>query len=174
MRDEGLTLFFTVVTYQRQPLFENETARRCLGEVFRITRNKYPFIQQAVCLLPDHIHCIWTLPENDDNYSLRWASIKANFTRLYKDKQDDISLNTSRKKRREKGFWQRRFWDHVIRNEEDLSRHVDYIHYNPVKHGLVNSPSEWKWSSFPNYVERGIYDPDWNPYLKEDSLEYGE
>jgi putative transposase len=114
------------------------------------------------------------LPENDDNYSLRWASIKANFTRLYKDKQDDISLNTSRKKRREKGFWQRRFWDHVIRNEEDLSRHVDYIHYNPVKHGLVNSPSEWKWSSFPNYVERGIYDPDWNPYLKEDSLEYGE
>jgi len=174
VRDKGITLFFTVVTYQRRPLFEDENARNCLKEVLQITRNKYPFTQHAICLLPDHLHCIWTLPENDDDYSTRWSSIKANFSRLYKTGQDGSPLSASRKKRREKAFWQRRFWEHAIRDEEDLSRHVDYIHYNPVKHGLADSPSEWQWSSFHSYVERGIYESDWNPYLEENDREYGE
>jgi len=174
LKGKGLTVFFTVVTYKRRPLFQEDNASECLRRCFDVTRSKYPFIQDAICVLPDHIHTIWTLPEDDNNYSLRWASIKSGFTRAYGKEHDDGYINRSRKDRRERGFWQRRFWEHVIRDEEDLTRHLEYIHYNPVKHGLANAPAEWKWSSFHEYVKNGYYLMNWNPYTREDAHDYGE
>ena len=155
VKQHGITSFFTVVTYKRLPLFEDENVRRLLRKAFQNTKQKYPFRQIAICLLPDHIHCIWILPENDDNYSIRWSSIKSTFTRLF-NCEDQNNVTASLREKREKGIWQRRFWDHMIRNEEDMQRHVDYIHYNPVKHGLAKTPREWKWSSFHQYVENGF------------------
>ena len=103
-------------------------------------------------LLPDHIHCIWKLPEGNHDYSGRWREIKKRVSR-------HLDAHTDRRK--ERGLWQRRFWEHLIRDEEDWRRHVDYIHYNPVKHGLVKRVSEWPWSSFARAVERGWYPADW-------------
>jgi len=98
----------------------------------------------AVCLLPDHLHCIWRLPEDDCDFSLRWARIKAGFTRRYLAAGGtECGQSTSRVNKRERGIRQRRFWEHQIRNETDLRRHMDYIHYNPVKHGLVEHVEDW-------------------------------
>ncbi len=111
-------------------------------------------------ILPDHLHTIWTLPDDDSEFSTRWKRIKATFSRHYQGYIiEDISESMRRKK--EKGIWQRRFWEHMIRDQTDFNRHCDYIHYNPVKHGLVNSPLEWKHSSFRKFVEKGLYPTDW-------------
>ena len=173
VKQHGITSFFTVVTYKRRHLFEDENARRLLKTAFETTKKKYPFKQRAICLLPDHLHCIWTLPEDDEDYSTRWAFIKSTFTRLFNDEKTKM-IRPSLEGKREKAIWQRRFWDHMIRDEEDMRRHVDYIHYNPVKHNLAESPAQWKWSSFHQYVARGIYEPEWNPYSQEDNFNYGE
>jgi putative transposase len=158
----GGTLFFTVVTYNRLPLFASEETRALLKAAYTKVQERFPFGTDAICLLPDHIHCIWSLPEGDANYSLRWGEIKKQFTIAYhKGFTEKQPRNLSRWKRGESTVWQRRFWEHTIRDLDDYHKHIDYIHYNPVKHGLANSPADWSWSSFGKYVKMGYYAGDW-------------
>jgi len=119
-----------------------------------------PFTIVASVILPDHMHFIWTLPPENSDFSTRWRLIKSHFTRNWCAK-DAVSENASRVQKGEKDVWQRRFWEHLIRDEFDLIRHVEYIHYNPVKHGLVDSPGDWEYSSFMKYVREEMYPLDW-------------
>jgi len=155
---EGAHYFFTVVTYDRRKLFCSEWARQCLREAIRQTQSRYPYESIAFCLLPNHLHCIWKLPEDDANYSVRWSSIKGLFTRQYRRRTDHReSAPASRARKGEACIWQRRFWEHRIRDAHDLQKHVDYIHYNPVKHGLVARLEDWPWSTYHQYVKEGFY-----------------
>jgi putative transposase len=113
---------------------------------------RYLFVMESFVILPDHIHCIWRLPAGDSNYSIRWRLIKSYFS---------SELNHPVNKRGEKEIWQRRFWEHLLRDDEDWRRHMDYIHYNPVKHGYVMSPGDWFYSSFRRAIQDGLYAPDW-------------
>ncbi|HEY4691890.1 MAG TPA: transposase [Bellilinea sp.] len=156
----GGTYFFTVVTYNRIPIFKSSIARELLGVTFRAAKERYPFAMEAICLLPDHLHCLWTLPETDQDFSIRWSFIKSFFTHRYIS-QSDRPVNSSREKRREGSVWQRRFWEHLILDDDDLENHFNYIHFNPVKHGLVQEVEEWKYSSFHRYVQMGWYPQRW-------------
>ena len=174
---QGGTFFFTVVTFRRQPILTSTNARAILHSAWARVNERYPFITDAVCLLPDHIHCIWTLPEGDSNYSLRWGEIKKMFSKAYlKQIGTGEKRNESRQKRGEAAIWQRRFWEHTIRDLDDYHRHLDYIHYNPVKHGLVKNVSDWVWSSFHQFVKAGYYECDWGGVHREEmnTLEFGE
>ncbi len=158
----GATYFFTVVTHQRRALFADATARRLLGMIMRSSLHRFPANIAAIVLLPDHIHTIWTLPAGDSDYSRRWAWIKKEFTRQWlANGGTEEPASASRQRERRHNVWQRRFWEHTIRDEEDFQAHFDYIHYNPVKHGLVQSPGDWLWSSFHRYVRLGYYTPTW-------------
>ena len=154
----GATWFFTVNLAQRKnnDLLINKID--LLREAFRYTKQRHPFDIDAIVILPEHLHCIWTLPENDSNFSLRWNLLKGYFSRRIA-KEERISA--SRKSRRERGLWQRRFWEHLLRKQNDFNRHVDYIHYNPVKHHWVKRVQDWPYSSFHRYVKQGIYTSDW-------------
>jgi putative transposase len=155
---EGGYYFFTVVTLKRRSFLTDELARACLRAAWEETRQRSYFEVVALCLLPDHIHCIWKLPEGDRDFSLRWSRIKSGFTRRYLYSDGEECIQTfSRSIKRERGIWQRRFWEHQIRDVEDLQRHVDYVHYNPVKHGLVEQVEDWPWSTYHKYVREGIY-----------------
>lgn len=173
---EGNTYFFTVVTYNRLPIFDNVKPIQILQNSFKIVEERYPFTNFAICILPDHIHTIWTLPENDQNYSVRWKEIKYQFTKRYlAEIGAGEARNFSRQKRGEAAIWQRRFWEHNILDDDDLAQHIDYIHFNPVKHGLVAEPAEWQWSSFNRFVEDGYYGPQWRLAGREErKAEYGE
>ncbi len=154
--------FFTVNTWKRTPLFANKFARDCLSQAIHHTRERWPFQIVAFVLLPNHLHTIWLLPEDEIDYSTRWRLIKSTFTKLYLEKINfNIPRTTSRKSKNEQSIWQRRFWEHMIRNEDDFGKHFDYIHYNPVKHGYVENPRDWKWSTFHRYVKLQWYDSDW-------------
>jgi putative transposase len=158
----GATYFFTVVTNERRPFLVDDLAKQCLREAIEVVRARYPFEVPAMVLLPDHLHTVWSLPEGDSDYSLRWRRIKGDFTERYLAQGgDDGTRSASRQKRNERGLWQRRFWEHMILDDNDFERHVDYIHYNPVKHGLVTCPSDWLYSSFHAFVRRGIYPASW-------------
>ena len=159
----GGTFFFTVVTYRRQPLFAVSAARNCLRAAVQEVRAAKPFTVDAWCLLPDHLHCVWTLPEGDSDFSGRWRRIKGVFTHDFRRvfRRVPTVRSASRAARGEQSVWQRRFWEHVIRDEDDFRRHVDYVHYNPVKHGYVDRPGDWRWSTFHRHVRDGMYDPDW-------------
>lgn len=159
---KGGTYFFTVVTYRRQKILCNETVRHALRNGIRTVQLRYPFTIDAWVLLPDHLHCIWTLPRDDAEFGKRWAMIKRYVTRqcgsqLYRDEW----MNASKRKRKESTIWQRRFWEHQIRDERDYELHMNYIHYNPVKHGLVEFVIKWPYSTFHRYVRNGIYPPAW-------------
>ncbi|WP_071525315.1 REP-associated tyrosine transposase [Spirulina subsalsa] len=156
----GATYFFTVVTYERQPLFNDPKLIKLLRQTFRQVKQPYPFTLDAISILPDHLHCIWTLPPDDADFSRRWQRIKSSFSRHCPPQYHNIS-SISRQKKREKSIWQHRFWEHQIRDETDFIHHVDYIHYNPVKHGLVNAPKDWQYSSFHHYLKDGAYTLDW-------------
>jgi putative transposase len=154
----GCTFFFTVNTYRRQPLLTVQAVRHELRAGIRKTRNTKPFRIDAWVLLPDHLHCIWTLPEGDGDFSSRWAMIKRHVSQscgVLATQRDD--LNASRQNRRERSIWQRRFWERRIRDETDYRRHVDYIHWNPVKHGLVCAVVDWPYSTFHQFVRKGVY-----------------
>jgi len=156
----GGTFFFTVVTYNRQKLFFKPENVELLRSAFRYVMQSHPFTLFAIVILPDHIHAIWILPPQDADFSTRWRLIKTFFSRNIADKpRNTISL--ARKNKSEQMIGQRRFWEHVIHDELDLVRHVDYIHFNPVKHGLSGSPIEWPYSSFKKFVQQGIYSIDW-------------
>jgi putative transposase len=158
----GGTYFFTVVTERRSPLFECSTARKLLGNVMQSCFERYPLDVVAIVLLPDHIHAIWTLPTGDDAYSLRWRWIKREFTRGWLTLGgNEQGRSSSQLQQRRRGVWQRRFWEHTIRDEVDFEAHFDYIHYNPVKHALVKRPRDWKWSSFHRWVKHGHYPINW-------------
>ena len=157
---EGGTFFFTVVTYNRHQFLCEEENTLILREAFRQVKQQYSFNIDAIAILPNHIHSIWTLPPGDSNFSNRWRLIKNYFTRNCDPKyKGDVSK--SRQCKNEQAVWQRRFWEHQIKDDLDFRNHIDYIHYNPVKHGYVESPAHWKYSSFHHYVKRGIYDENW-------------
>jgi putative transposase len=128
------------------------------GWPFLYVKQRRPFHIQAVAILPDHLHCIWTLPPGEADFSTRWNLLKGHFSRaVVKDERN----SKSRGKRRERGLWQRRFRAHWITDQDDFNRHVDYIHGNPVKHGCVRRVVDWPHSSFHKFVERGIYPATW-------------
>ncbi len=158
----GATWFFTVVTNQRQYILCDEPVRNALRAAIADTRMNWPFRIDAWVLLPDHLHCIWTLPGGDADYSMRWNLIKRRTSKALKDEYFNESLmNESKTSRRELTFWQRRYWEHMIRDERDFEKHADYIHYNPVKHGLAKSPEDWPYSTIHRYVRDGIYPANW-------------
>jgi REP-associated tyrosine transposase len=158
----GGTYFFTVVTHERRPILATENGRSCLRQAIAHVKEKQPFEIVALVLLPDHAHAVWTLPRGDAAYPVRWAQIKEKFTRLFLDAGgDEGSPTASRTSRRERAIWQRRFWEHTCRDEDDLKRCVDYLHWNPVRHALVRSVGEYPWSSFHRFVRSGEYDPNW-------------
>jgi putative transposase len=129
-----------------------------LRDAFLYVKQRKPFHIDAIVIMPDHLHVIWTLPPDDGNYSVRWNMLKGRFSRAI-DPGERIS--NSRRKRRERGIWQRRLWAHLIENQDDYNRHVDYIHWNPVKHGHVKNVSDWPYSSFHRFVKQGIYEKNW-------------
>ena len=154
----GGTFFFTVNLAERSGnrlLVERIGALR---EGFRATRRSRPFRIEAIVVLPEHLHALWTLPEGDSDYSTSWSLIKARFSRTIESGE---RRSSSRLRRRERGLWQRRFYEHVIRDEGDFVRHVDYIHGNPVKHGWVERAADWPYSSFHAFVRRGWLPMDW-------------
>ncbi|HEX9454582.1 MAG TPA: transposase [Candidatus Binatia bacterium] len=155
----GGRYFFTVKTFGRQSILTHERYRTALRQAIAEIRSTHPFDTIAWVLLPDHLHAIWRMPDNDADFSLRWSLIKQRVTRQYDDQL--AALTQSRMKRREGTLWQRRFWEHTIRDETDLRHHIDYIHYNPVKHGYVTRVLDWPFSTFHRYVSQGIYPSDW-------------
>jgi putative transposase len=158
----GGTFFFTVVTHLRRRLFSSNEARACLRRATLSVQQEYPFEMVATVLLPEHWHCLWALPEDDVDYSKRLGLIKSRFTRLWlAGGGRRTPVSSARRQHRERGVWQKRFWEHAIRDEVDLMRHVHYIHYNPVKHGLVRCPHAWRHSSFRRWVGQGYYGEDW-------------
>jgi putative transposase len=172
----GGTYFFTLVTYQRQPIFIEPLPQELLQSAWMDVCNRFPFTTDAFCILPDHLHCILTLPSEDANYPMRIREIKRLFTKAYLlHNKETLARNSSRLARGEATIWQRRYWEHTIQDEGDFKHHLNYIHYNPVKHGYVTRVSDWGWSSFHRYVEEGYYEKDWGNEsdLKFD-LNYGE
>lgn len=167
----GGTYFFTVTLLQRHG---NDLLVRhisALRNAVRITRRNHPFQIHAWVVLPEHLHCILELPPGDCDYSLRWRLIK----RYFSDAIPKTEYRTEiRQRRRERGIWQRRFWEHVIRDESDYNAHMDYIHYNPVRHGLIEHVKDWPHSTFHRYVERGIYPMDWATPSFELALEHDD
>ena len=158
----GGTFFFTVVAYRRQPILCDEAIRTALREAVLSVRRSKPFAIDAWVLLPDHLHCVWTLPADDDDFSGRWSLIKSAVSRVVGAQYRRAEWrNASKLKHREATIWQRRFWEHCIRDENDLQRHVDYLHFNPVKHGLVSRVSDWPHSTFHRFVAEGKYPIDW-------------
>ncbi len=158
----GGTYFFTLVTYDRQPFLCEPDARAFFRHAIEHCRTDRPFKLPAIVLMPDHVHTIWALPPEDDDFSSRWGVIKKACTQsLLQSGHEAGVVSASRQRNRRRGVWQRRFWEHWIRDAEDLQGCADYIHYNPVKHGLVKCPHEWPHSSFHRWVREGIYPADW-------------
>ena len=159
---KGGTYFFTVVTYRRQKFLCNENVRKALRNGILDVQKNHPFVINAWVLLPDHLHCIWTLPPDDAAFGIRWAMIKRFVTKQCgPDLQRDDWMNKSKRQRKESTIWQRRFWEHQIRDERDYEIHMDYIHYNPVKHGYVKNVTDWPHSTFHRYVRQGVYGQNW-------------
>ncbi len=158
----GATYFFTVVTHHRRPFLTSDLARSHLQNAIETVKKDLPFTIDAWVLLPDHLHAIWTLPATDADYSLRWKQIKEEFTRTYLAAGGtEGPVSESRRRRKERGVWQRRFWEHTIEDEDDLIHHYDYLHYNPVKHRLVKRARDYPWSTFHRCVKDGIYPVNW-------------
>jgi putative transposase len=156
----GGRYFFTLVTEKRQPIFNDAATVAVLREAFRTVRASRSFEINAIVILPDHIHCIWTLPPLDADYAIRWRLIKTWFTK-HCDRGLLIPVKASKQRKKQQAIWQNRYWEHLLRDDLDFERHVDYIHYNPCKHGLVAKPIDWKYSSFHRFVSRGMLAPDW-------------
>jgi putative transposase len=170
LRIERGTYFFTVAIADRSDdlLVRNV---ELLRKEYATVADRHPFETIAICILPDHVHAIWSLPSGDANFPLRWNLIKSGFSRKLPP-VDTRAL--SKQAKREKGIWQRRYWEHAIRDEADLVRHIDYIHYNPVKHGLVSRVRDWPYSSFHAYVQRGTLPEDWGGDARETKGSFGE
>ena len=161
-RVQGGVYFLTVVTHQRRRILTVDVARELLRYAIQDVRERWPFRLVAIVLLPDHFHAIVELPGGDASYSLQVQKIKERFTRSYLaagGREGDPSA--SRQRKQERAVWQRRFWEHTVRDEDDLKRCVDYVHWNPVKHGIVRQVVDYPWSSFHRFVKLGEYESNW-------------
>ena len=165
----GGCYFFTVNLANRKSSFLIDYIDS-LREAFRYTQNRHLFTIDAIVVMPEHLHAIWTLPPGDQNYATRWRLIKTVFSRSLPGSE---FISNSRKEKGERGIWQRRYWEHTIKNEADFARHVDYLHFNPVKHGYVDKVIKWPYSSFHRFVEQGVYAADWAG-SPDDDLVLGE
>ena len=158
----GGTFFFTVVTERRARILCQSAARTALGNAFRECKRRWPFQIDALVLLPDHLHAIWILPPGDTAYSRRWGWIKKEFSKNWLAAGGvEQPLSESQSRHRRRGVWQHRFWEHTIRDEGDYARHFNYVHWNPVKHGIVESVADWPFSTFHRWVRKGVYDRTW-------------
>jgi putative transposase len=167
---DGSVLFFTVTLADRSgDLLVRHIDR--LRHVYVSVQKSYPFETIAICVLPDHLHAIWSLPPGDANFPLRWSLIKSGFSRGI---ASDPRRTASKIAKREKGIWQRRYWEHAIRDDADLANHVDYIHFNPVKHGYVSRAGDWPHSTFHRFVARGILPLDWGGDIRDIPGAFGE
>ncbi|OGI40241.1 MAG: transposase [Candidatus Muproteobacteria bacterium RBG_16_62_13] len=170
-RVPGGCYFFTVNLLERAP---NDLLIRhidLLRAAVREVRGRWPFVIDGWVVLPDHLHGIWTLPPGDSDFTNRWRLIKAGFSRQLPKIEWRSSARASRG---ERGIWQRRFWEHAIRDERDFRNHMDYLHFNPVKHGHVRRVADWPHSSFARCVEKGVYPCDWGGTGLDNDLETGE
>ncbi|SIQ22798.1 MULTISPECIES: REP-associated tyrosine transposase [Acidiphilium] len=158
-RVPGGTYFFTVNLHDRRLNLLTENIES-LRAAIRKTRARLPFHIDAWVVLPDHTHCLWTLPEGDSNFATRWQIIKAEFSRTIPKSEP---RSASRTAKAERGIWQRRFWEHTIRDDTDYAAHMDYIHFNPVKHGHAANPAAWPYSTFHQAVAKGLYPATWHP-----------
>jgi putative transposase len=166
---KGGAFFFTVVLADRSSNLLIEEIDR-LRRAYRTVQERRPFETIAVCVLPDHLHALWSLPEHDADFATRWSLIKSGFSCGIEARQRSESKTSSR----EKGVWQRRYWEHAVRDDADLARHVDYVHFNPVKHGHVSRVADWPHSSFHRFVERGLLVADWGGDVKDIAGSFGE
>jgi len=156
-RTPGDVYFFTVNLAQRNGyalLTENIGS---LYEAFRYVLNDHPVAVEAMVVLTDHLHCLWRMPGGDHAYGMRWRLIKARFSMVIAEGE---RRSASRLRKGERGIWQRRYWEHLVRDDDDFARHVDYIHYNPVKHGHAATAADWPHSTFARWVGRGVYPED--------------
>jgi putative transposase len=166
----GGSFFFTVnLADRRLSLLTMHV--EALRAAFRDIRQHHPFTIDAIVVLPDHLHAIWTLPDGDADFATRWRLIKSTFSRSVPTGEH---VPASRITRGERNIWQRRYWEHTIRDEDDFVRHVDYIHINPVKHGLVSRVRDWQHSSFHRMVKHGIYPEDWGGDIADCGGDFGE
>jgi putative transposase len=166
---KGGVFFFTVVLQDRSSNLLVEQIDR-LRWSYRLASERHPFETIAICVLPDHLHALWALPENDSDFASRWSLIKSNFSRgIAPERRSQSQLS-----KREKGVWQRRYWEHAIRDEDDFDRHIDYIHFNPVKHGLAARVADWQHSSFHRFVKRGLLVADWGGDVRDMPGSFGE
>src|SRR5437773_2374500 len=166
---KGSVFFFTVVLAKWPSNLLLDQIDR-LRQVYRTIQQRRPFETIAVCVLPDHVHALWALPEGGADFSTRWSLIKSGFSRGLGAEP----RSASKIAKREKGIWQRRYWEHAIRDDADLARHIDYIHYNPIKHGLVSRVCDWPHSSFHRYVTHGTLPSDWVGDVTETTGAFGE
>ncbi len=158
----GGTYFFTIVTHQRKPYFDNYDNIDKLRTIVATVKKEMPFNIIGAVILPDHLHFLWTLPPNAQNYSKRIGRMKMLFTKSFRGNNAlPETVSTSRQKHRESNVWQRRFWEHTIQDESELETYLNYIHYNPVKHGLVSCPHLWLYSSFHTWVKKDGYSSHW-------------
>lgn len=163
---EGATYFFTLVSYNRRKIMCEDDFLQAFRNSIKQVQQKYPFEIVAWVQLPDHLHCIWKMPTNDADYSMRWSQIKRLTTQACPQYHLPIDeLSYSKEKRKERGVWQRRFFEYQIRDEADFIKHMDYLHYNPVKHGWVERVLDWQYSSFHRYVKKGVYLASWGESL---------
>jgi len=159
----GGTFFFTVVTANRAPILCTRVAIPLLRSAFAETQRRWPFTIDAIVILPDHLHAIWTLPKDDRDFSIRWAFLKKTFTQAWLEASgEEQPTSESNRRHRRRGVWQRKFWEHTIRDEGDFGRHFDYIHFNPVRHEWATCPHKWPHSSFRQWVKKGAYEWRWN------------
>ena len=166
----GGSFFFTVNLADRRSRLLTERVD-LLRTAFRYVRARHTFTIEAIVLLPDHLHTIWTLPPADADFATRWRLIKTTFSRAIKPGE---RRSSSRNAKGERGIWQRRYWEHTLRDEIHFERHCDYIHFNPVKHGYVSKVSEWPYSSFQRFVRLGVYPADWATAGQIEGNEFGE
>lgn len=174
LRLPGHTWFFTVVTHRRQPILTNPQVLAALRTAIIEARRALPFEIQGWVVLPDHLHCLWQLPETDTDYASRWARIKMATGRRCAGIVSDALRTPSMRKRNESGLWQPRYWEHAIRDEVDWQRHMDYIHYNPVRHGHVAEVRDWPYSTFHRLVAEGRYPADWGSDIQPIEGVFGE
>ena len=166
----GGSFFFTVNLADRRSRLLTDKIDLLRGAI-KDTRARFPFTLDAVVVLPDHLHAIWTLGDEDADYATRWRTIKSAFSRGIEPSE---RRTKSRMAKRERGIWQRRYWEHTLKDERDFERHCDYIHFNPVKHGYVGAAKEWAHSSFHRFVERGVYPVGWGGRINDDESDFGE
>jgi len=167
----GGTYFFTLNLAERSKRLLVEHIDN-LRSAIRLVKQRHPFHIEAMVVLPDHLHAIWTLPLADSDYATRWMLIKMGFSRTL-PKVERVS--TSRRSKGERGIWQRRYWEHTLRDDDDFRRHMDYVYFNPVKHGYVTNPVEWPYSSLHRYIRNGMLPVDWGAEACiPNDIDYGE